>query len=147
MVQFASYFRRMHLRQDVSYFLPYKQITKLTLPHSFYSTAVRSVRALYWCHRCQGHFLVFPVTVTEFSKYPGDIHTLNHNNRHPSCCSCCLLLLLELILVSMPLGTLSNEDGNANDDGSEKSYFWFALYFFVRAIRVLFSPLEFCEQK
>ena len=28
-------------------------------------------------------------------------------------------------------GTLSNEDGNVNDDGSEKSPFWSALYFFV----------------
>ena len=36
---------------------------------------------------------------------------------------------------------LSNEDGNANDDGSEKSHFWFiALFFFVRVIRVLFFP-------
>ena len=122
-----------------------RTIYKLTLPHSFYSTAVRSLKALYWYHRCQGHFLVFPVTVTEFSKYPGDIHTLNHNNRHPSCCSCCLLLLLVLILVSMPLGTLSNEDENVNDDGSEKSHFWFALYFFVRAISVLTFCLKLCQ--
>ena len=37
------------------------------------------------------------------------------------------------------LGTLSNEDGNADDDGSEKIYFCFSLYFFLRVIRVLFS--------
>ena len=34
------------------------------------------------------------------------------------------------------VGTLSNEDGNVNDDGSEKSHFWFSLYLFVRIIRV-----------
>ena len=36
-------------------------------------------------------------------------------------------------------GTLSNEDGNANDDGSEKSLF------FVKVIRVLFLCYKFCE--
>ena len=41
------------------------------------------------------------------------------------------------------LGTLSNEDGNVNNDGSEKLHFWFALYFFVRAIRVLIFALNF----
>ena len=36
---------------------------------------------------------------------------------------------------------ISNEEGNTNNDGSEKSHFWFALYFFVQVIRVLFlSP-------
>ena len=43
------------------------------------------------------------------------------------------------------IGTLSNEDGNANDDGSEKSLFSFALYFFVQFIRVLFLCFKFCE--
>ena len=32
------------------------------------------------------------------------------------------------------LGTFSNEERNTNDDGSEISHFWFALYFFVRVI-------------
>ena len=35
------------------------------------------------------------------------------------------------------LGTLSNEDGNAI--GLEKLHFWFALYFFILVIRVMFS--------
>ena len=35
-------------------------------------------------------------------------------------------------------GTLSNNDGSVNNDGSEKSHFWFTLYFFVRVISVLF---------
>ena len=43
------------------------------------------------------------------------------------------------------LGTLSNEDGNVNDHGSEKSPFWFALYFFVRAISVLIFCLKLCQ--
>ena len=34
------------------------------------------------------------------------------------------------------IGTLSNEDGNVNDDGSEKSHFWFAFYFFVWMIKL-----------
>ena len=34
-----------------------------------------------------------------------------------------------------------------NDDGSEKSHFWFALYFFVRVIRVSFLCLKLCEKK
>ena len=38
-----------------------------------------------------------------------------------------------------PGGTLSNEDMNLNEDGTEKSPFWFFLYFFVQVIRVLFS--------
>mgnify|MGYP001792869341 CR=1 FL=1 len=42
--------------------------------------------------------------------------------------------------VVLLLGTFSNEEGNANDDGSEKNTFRFALYFFVRFIMVLFSP-------
>ena len=42
-------------------------------------------------------------------------------------------------------GTLSNLDGNVNDDGSEKSPFWISLYFFVRFIRVLFLCLKLCE--
>ena len=36
-------------------------------------------------------------------------------------------------------GTLSNEEGKANDDGSEKSHFWLALFSFVWVIRILFS--------
>ena len=36
------------------------------------------------------------------------------------------------------LGTLRNEDGNANNDGSEKSHFWFTLYFFAQVVRVIF---------
>ena len=36
--------------------------------------------------------------------------------------------------------TLSYKDGDANDDGSEKSHFWFTLYFFERVIRL-------CERK
>ena len=39
-------------------------------------------------------------------------------------------------------GTFSNEDRNANEDGSEKSHFRLTLnffYFFMRFIRVLFS--------
>ena len=43
------------------------------------------------------------------------------------------------------LGTLSNEDGNANNDGSEKSLFSFVLYFFVQVIRVLLRCFKFCE--
>ena len=43
------------------------------------------------------------------------------------------------------LGSLSNDDGNVNDDGSEKSHFWFALYFFVLVIRVSFLCLKLCE--
>ena len=37
------------------------------------------------------------------------------------------------------LESFNNEDGNANDEGSEKLHFWLTLYFFVRFIRVLFS--------
>ena len=37
------------------------------------------------------------------------------------------------------VGNISNEDGNANYDGSEKLHFWFAFYFLVGVIRVLFS--------
>ena len=40
---------------------------------------------------------------------------------------------MQLLLV-----TFRNEERNANNDGSEKSYFWLALYFFVQVIRVLF---------
>ena len=36
---------------------------------------------------------------------------------------------------------LSNEDGNANDNGWEKLHFWLVIFHFVRVIRVLFSPL------
>ena len=43
------------------------------------------------------------------------------------------------------IGTLRNEDGSANDDGSEKSHFVFALYFFVRVIRVLFFGFKLCK--
>ena len=48
-------------------------------------------------------------------------------------------------VVSTILGTLSNEDGNANDDGSEKSLISFVLYFFVQVIWVLFRCFKFCE--
>ena len=35
---------------------------------------------------------------------------------------------------STDVGTFSNEDGNTtNDDGSEKSHFWLALFFYVPA--------------
>ena len=43
------------------------------------------------------------------------------------------------------LGTESNEDGNANNDSSEKLHLWLALYFFVRVIRVLFLCLKLCQ--
>ena len=43
------------------------------------------------------------------------------------------------------VGTLSNEDGNVNDDGSENSLFSFVLYFFVQVIGVLFRCFKFCE--
>ena len=43
------------------------------------------------------------------------------------------------------IGTLSNEDGNANDEGSEKSHFWFTLLFIVQVIRVLFLYFKPCE--
>ena len=42
--------------------------------------------------------------------------------------------------------TISNEDGNANDDGSGKSHSRLTLYFFVRFIRVLFYPLYKAKQ-
>ena len=45
------------------------------------------------------------------------------------------------------MDTFSNEDGNANDDGSEKSHFWFTLLFIVQVIRVLFLCFKLCEQK
>ena len=45
------------------------------------------------------------------------------------------------------IGTLSNEDGNTNDDGSEKSHFWFTLLFIVQVIRVLILCFKLCEQK
>ena len=48
-------------------------------------------------------------------------------------------------LIQLSLGTLSNEDGNANDGGSEKTHFWLALYFFERVIRVLFFCFKLCE--
>ena len=38
------------------------------------------------------------------------------------------------------MGTLRDEDGNANDENSEKSHFWLAIFFYVKFIRVLFSP-------
>ena len=47
----------------------------------------------------------------------------------------------------LTLGTLSNEDGNANDDGTEKSPFSVVLYFFVQVIRVLFLWLNFVNRK
>ena len=40
-------------------------------------------------------------------------------------------------------GTLSNEDGNANDDGSEKAHFWFTFLFTVQVIWVLFLCFKF----
>ena len=49
------------------------------------------------------------------------------------------------VVLERLLGTLSNEDGNAKDDGSEKSHFWFALYFLVKVIRVLFLCYKFCD--
>ena len=39
-----------------------------------------------------------------------------------------------------PLGSFSNEDGNAKDNGSEKSHSRLTFYFFVCFIWVLFSP-------
>ena len=45
------------------------------------------------------------------------------------------------------LGTLSNEDGNVSDDGSEKSPFWFTLNFFVCFIKIFTSFLFFGEKK
>ena len=39
------------------------------------------------------------------------------------------------------------ENGNANNYGIEKLHFWFALYFFVRVIRVLFLCFKLCEKK
>ena len=47
----------------------------------------------------------------------------------------------------MIIGSLSNEDGKGNDGGSEKSLFWFTLYFFVRVIRVLFLCFTLCDRK
>ena len=41
--------------------------------------------------------------------------------------------------VSKIIGTFSN------DDGSKKLHFLFALFFFVRVIRVLFLCFKFCE--
>ena len=41
--------------------------------------------------------------------------------------------------IHVALETLSNEDGYVNGDGTDKSYFWLTLFFFVRVIRVLFS--------
>ena len=49
--------------------------------------------------------------------------------------------------INTKLWTLSNEDGNANDDCSEKSHFWFALCFFVRVSRFCFLCFKLCEQK
>ena len=43
--------------------------------------------------------------------------------------------------------TLSKEEENANDDGSEKLRFWLAHYFFVRLIRVLFLYLRLYKWK
>ena len=40
----------------------------------------------------------------------------------------------------MLFGTFSNEDGNAKDNGSEKSHSRLTFYFFVRLKGVLFSP-------
>ena len=37
------------------------------------------------------------------------------------------------------LETFSNEDRNANNDGSGKLHFWLAFSFFGRVMRVLFS--------
>ena len=42
---------------------------------------------------------------------------------------------------------MSNEDGNANNECSKKSHFWFALNFFVRGIRALFLCLSFVNGK
>ena len=41
-------------------------------------------------------------------------------------------------------GLTRNQDGNANDDGSEKSHFRFAVYFFVLGISILFLYLKLC---
>ena len=46
------------------------------------------------------------------------------------------------------IGTLSNEDGNANDNGSEKSHFWFALLFIVHwSLGFSFFALNFVNRK
>ena len=48
------------------------------------------------------------------------------------------------------IGILSNEDGNVNNDGSEKIAFLVTLYFFVRVIWILgfyFFALEFVNRK
>ena len=60
-----------------------------------------------------------------------------------------VMMIMVMIMIAMLrkaiIRTLSNEDGNANDDGSEKSPFWFSLSSFVRAIRVLFLCFKLCE--
>ena len=40
------------------------------------------------------------------------------------------------------LATLSNEDGNANEDGSEKSHSQLTLYFFVQFIDILQGQIQ-----
>ena len=43
---------------------------------------------------------------------------------------------------SNKLATLSNEDGNANEDGSEKSHSQLTLYFFVQFIDILQGQIQ-----
>ena len=45
------------------------------------------------------------------------------------------------------LGTFSNENGNANDDGSKKLHFLFTLYFFLQVNNVWFFDLNFVNRK
>ena len=52
------------------------------------------------------------------------------------------------VFLGLIIGAFSNEDRNANNDGSNKSHSWLTLYFFVRFTRILFcSLLNFVSRK